>query len=92
MQGEERCNDIIKPQVSSNAANTRKTFCLCSGRVLCFLISLFTFTLGLILGVIFFVDISTSLPAVIVLAVVLLILIISLLIFRCCFNCHKILS
>ena len=24
MQGEERCNDIIKPQVSSNAANTRK--------------------------------------------------------------------
>lgn len=86
MHIEEKYNDSINSYIPSNNKNT---FCFCSIKVLCFLISLFTLTLGLILGAIFAATILAALPAVIVLAVILFIMIISIIIFRLCFRCHK---
>ncbi|MDD2376129.1 MAG: hypothetical protein PHD15_00505 [Clostridia bacterium] len=68
--------------------NMQELFCLCAGKVLCFLSSLLAFTVGLILGAIFSEILLLSLSSIIVFAVVLIILIITLLIFTHC-NCCK---
>lgn len=62
----------------------RGIFCMCSTRVICFFTVLLSFTLGLILGAVFFPVILTALPAVIAFAVVMAVLIIATLILRYC--------
>ena len=61
--------------------------CWCSDKVLRFLIALFAFTVGLIIGAVFPGVIGAALAALIILAVVLLILIIAVLIIKRCRCC-----
>ena len=68
---------------------TQNVLCWCADKILCFLLVLFAFTLGLILGTVFARILFFALPALIVLGVLLVILIVKTLIVKRCKCCKK---